>query len=396
MAISKEQARELASELPDNLCCGTARERLVCIAEILRTLSDEEHPLSNADIRTILGAYFGKGFRAPAENTLGDDLRSLCKTGCLDFEVEQTTRGVYAKNLRFEVADVRLMLNAVQSSQFLTYGQSSNLQEKILSLVSRYREWDLQREVYVKRRTSKREQDVFDTCDVITRAMHDGHKIEFSYVYVDFNDKPHPLLSDEDAPRRVETPIGIIFSEGNYYLESYADPAWRHGRNIMRSRVDRMLDAVVSDEPADDTDEVRQARKTLKKRVDESTNMMEGTSRVVFLRVRSDRINIMLDRFGYGLNYHDIQGTLGDPAAAGLTCVRVAQSSTFYRWLTSSGDGIVIEKPPMDMTLSLRRWKQVINGKKYEELLADYDTMVNGYIDFLKRALAPYASGDGE
>ena len=91
MAISADQAAELADLIPDGMHCDDARERLLCILQILLALTDSEHALSNADIRAVLRAKFGEAC-SPSENTVGADVRSLRESGCLGIDSRRVAR----------------------------------------------------------------------------------------------------------------------------------------------------------------------------------------------------------------------------------------------------------------------------------------------------------------
>lgn len=390
MPLSPTQAAELATLIPAHLTCTDARTRLLCIAELLRTLTDESHPLSNADIRTILGIRFGEQY-APAENTVASDLRALRTADYLGLRVHVTPSGAWAQNTRLSPADVRLLLNAVQASRLLPTDQSVQLQEALLDQVSYYQQDDLLGEVHVDQRVPRSYQQVFDACDVISRALRTGHKVSFIYTYVGFQGKATPLPGDDGSLVRTETPIALIFSDNNYYLESYAKVPWRHGLHLMRSRVDRMTEVRVSSEPADENDEATAAKASIARRVAEGYEMIEGPSRVVFLRVKAAMTNTMYDMFGYGLRYSQVIGPMGDAETTALTCVRIAQTFTFFRWLTAAGDGIVLAEPPAELTLHTGPWRHMLADITREQLLDDYHAMVEGYLAFLDRARMAYS-----
>ena len=84
---------------------------------------------------------------------------------------------------------------------------------------------------------------------------------------------------------------------------------------------------------------------------------------------------------------------MGDPEATGLTYQLVPQAFTFFRWLSSAGDGIVISEPPSELGLATGPWAKAVAGIPREELLADYHAMVDAYLAFLERARSPYLQG---
>ncbi len=384
--MREERAHDLASMLEDEMDAGNARKRLLCVAEMLRALTDSEHALSNAEIRAVLAAKFGPDC-APAENTINEDIRAIRESGCLGLRVHTGPSGTWCENERLSPANVRLMLNAVQASRFLTQQQSCELQEGLFGLVSRYQEDDLVGEVLVDQRVLQGYQEVFDTCDIIAQALKTDRKVEFKYAYSDFAGKPVALPGDDGSIVRIETPIALLFSGDNYYLESYSEPAWRHGFNLTRSRVDRMYDVRVSSEKALHTREVYNAKRSAGKRLREGFQMLFGKSRALFLRVRADKTNEMFDRFGFGLSFGDFDGEVGSVDTTGVTFVRIAQTPTFYRWLMGMQGGVILQRPNSDMWVRSGPWSKRVKDISFSQLVEDYQEVSSGYRAYVETAL---------
>ena len=389
MALTQQEAARLASLLPAGLSCGNARERLLVVAEILRTLTDVDHALSNADIRAIIRAAFGER-ATPAENTLAADIRAIAHAGALGLEVSVGPAGVRACRTSPSPSKVRLLLNAVQAARFLTYEQAADLQGDLLGLVSRHEEESLTGEVFVERRVRSAQVEVFDTLDVVARAMKRGKKIEFTYVYMDFEGRPQPLAGDAGETTRRETPIALYYSEGNYYVETYTTRPWRHGLRLIVCRADRMVATVMSAEPADAGPEVDQIRATTRERLQSSIDMISGERRRIFLRVRAEATNIFFDRFGYAHEFCCHIGRIGDPDCSALTMLEVPPTVTFFRWLASISPLIVLEEPPSDLSLSTEPLAHVVRGVPRASLVADYHAVKDAFMAYLDRARAPY------
>jgi hypothetical protein len=389
MAITPHEARELAQMLDEGLRCDNARQRLLCVATILQELTDADHPLSNADMRLVIRERFGPD-RVPSENTLAADVHALATCGYQDLVVHVTPVGYWCEHTRLSPPKVRLLLNAVQSSRFLTVAQSAELQEDLFVLVSRHQEDDLAGQVHVDQRTRKNYQQVFKTLEVVTRAMNTDRMIEFVYTYSDFNGRAHPLAGDDGATLRIETPLALYYSENNYYVETYTTTPWRHGREVVLSRADRMLDARVSSHPAHRGRVVYDFKRSARRRMDQAFDMVEGPLRRVFFRVRSDATNLLFDRFGFGLRFGCFEGVADDPQATGLTLVQVPQTFTFFRWLASTGGGVVVVEPPSELVLGTGPWTRALKGVSRGELLEDYRNVVQGLLDYLDQARAPY------
>lgn len=385
MALTEKTAGQLAALLPEGLSCDDSRARLLCLVNVMHALTDSEHRLTNSDIRLILNAYTN-GSCDPAENTINADLRALRDQGVLGMRVHTSPAGSWCESDELPPSQVRLLLNAVQASRFLTTEQSFALQEDLMNLVSRHQEESLVGEVFVDQRTRSGYQQVFETNDLIAQAIRKKQKIEFEYTYTGFDGCPHVLEGDDGSTLRVETPIGLVFSDNNYYLESYSEIPWRHGAQVMRSRVDRMYNVRVSNEPADRNAQVVAAKRSLKKRVATSTEMVGGPLRTIFLRVRADYTNIMFDQFGFKLKFGQFSGPAGDANTTAVTCVRVAESFTFFRWLSSAGGGIVLVRPESEIWLQTGPWPKRAKQTPLETLQADYESMRAEYLAYLDRA----------
>ena len=358
---------------------------------VLQTLTDADHPLSNADVRMVLERKFGTS-RAPSENTVAADVHAIRQAGYFDLLVHVTPLGYWCERTQLTPAKVRMLVNAVQSSRFLTVEQSAELQEDLFDLVSRHQEADLAGQIHVDQRVRKSYQQVFETIDVVTRSLEMGRKVEFSYTYTDFTGRTIRLEGEDGSLLRVETPIALYFSENNYYVETYTPTPWRHGIELTLSRADRMVDARVSDESADRSRKVYDLRRSARRRMAEGFDMVTGPQRLVFFRVRSDATNLLFDRFGFGLRFGQHEGSHGDPGATSLTLLKVPQAYTFFRWLTSAGSGIVMEEPPAELVLRSGPWAKVLRGVSRDQLVEDHRQMVQGFLAYLDRARAPYGT----
>lgn len=391
MALTRREAEELADFLPAEMRCGNSRERLLCLAELLRTLTDRDHALSNAEIRAVLGAKFGLAC-APSENTIAADLKAIGNAGCLGIRLHTGPKGTWAERTDFDFGEVRLLLNAVQSSRMLTVQQSNALQEGIFGLVSRRQEDDLIDEVIVANRQTRKSQKVLDVLDRAARARRAKRRLEFKYTYTRFDGKACVLPGDDGKETRCETVVALYYMGDTYYVETYSSKPWRHGMTIVKSRADRMIDVSVSDVPEERTEEVRLARRYARGRIKEGHGMFDGKMRTIFLRVRSDMTNVFFDRFGQGAKFFMPVGPLGDPSSTRLTVVAVPETFAFFRWLSSAGTGIVMEQPPEKIELSMIRDRvgKRLEGKSREDLLADYEIMLKGYLRYLDDARAPY------
>jgi len=388
MTLSEDDVREYASLLPESMSCDNARERLLCVMEALRNLTDVDHRLSNADLRRVLAERFGEA-AIPAENTLNADIRALRSMNIAGCAFHTSPSGSWCENRALNPAQVRLLFNAVQSSRFLTEGESRELQESLLGLVSVHEEYQLMGDVHVVQRLeAKGRSEVLAACSAIAQALRDDRKVEFEYTFNNFEGAQVALAGDDGATLRIETPTALYFSEGNYYLESYSATPWRHNQCIMRSRVDRMRAVRVSNERADLCEEVNEARRSAASRMKREVQMFGGTPRTIFLRVGAEATNEVFDLFGFGLEFANFSGVPRDKDTTGDTCVTVAQSPTFFRWLTGTGGKVRIVAPPDALTVRAKPWAHLTGGKSHAELVEDFAAMTDAYRAFLDRVLS--------
>ena len=215
MALTMREARELADLLPEEMRCDNSRERLLCLVELLRTLTDRDHALSNSDIRAVLRAKFGP-VCSPSENTIAADLRAIEHARCLGVSLHTGTTGTWVERTDFDFAEVRLLLNAVQSSRLLTVSQSNSLQENIFGLVSRHQEDDLIGEVIVANRQARKSQKVLDVLNAAARARRERCRLEFKYTYTRFDGKACVLPSDDGEEVRSETVVALYYMGDAY------------------------------------------------------------------------------------------------------------------------------------------------------------------------------------
>ena len=215
---------------------GTNQKRkLMVLARFLQKHSDEEHPLTLGQLQEELERW-----NAPAERkSIYDDMEQLRQLG-LDV---QTRRGVgggwFIGQRDFELAELKLLVDAVQSSRFLTQKKSSALIGKLESLASVHQARQLQRQVYVDRRIKTMNESIFYNVDRLHGAIGANRVISFHYFEMNMNKER--VFRRGGAEYQV-TPYGLIWDNENYYLAG-----WDHDREEVRHyRVDKMTDITIT------------------------------------------------------------------------------------------------------------------------------------------------------
>ena len=359
---------QIAAMLPESLACDSPRTRIVCVAEILRRFSDAGHPLSNRQIRDIIEKRFGV---LPAENSIADDIKVLREIGICGYRAYTTPQGSYMVNEHISSSDVRLLLNMVQSSRMLTSEQSDKLQGSIMDQLSVYQAIDVDGQVYVDQPVAMGDMDVTGNCDIIIQAMEQGRQVEFVCTRMGFDGQPHDLAGDDGSFVHVETPVKLVFEDGRYVMESYAEQPGECGQHVARWRVDRMRAVRVSKKDASLL----------------PCSAHAAQQSVLFLRVRDDRLDEVFDAFGFGLRFEPPAGERDGEHSWAVTCVRVSDGASFFRWLAGMGGGVLLVEPPFTCQQKVRSlWQQEVSGKTIDDLMTDYRAACEGYRAFLSQA----------
>ena len=306
---------------------ANSKLKLYYLAQIMLERTDEDHYITMPEIMAALGEYDITADR----KTIYADLRDLEQLG---IEVEGETVGnryhYHVISRTFEVAELKLLVDAIQSSKFITERKTNTLIRKLEKLVSKYDAMKLQRQVYVSGRIKTMNESIYYTIDAIHHAISENKKIKFQYFQ--WNVKKEMELRHEGAYYHI-SPWGLSWDDENYYLVGYDSEAGK----IKHYRVDKMLRIRM-------TEEEREGREHFKK-LDmadyskKSFGMFGGKEQRVKLLVDNSMAGVIIDRFGKDLMMipaGDNQFTVN---------VDVHVSGQFLGWIISLGEGVKIVAP---------------------------------------------------
>ena len=142
---------------------------------------------------------------------------------------------------QFELAELKLLVDAIQSSKFITEKMTNRLIGKLETLVSQHDAADLRRQVFVSGRIKTMNETVYYSVDTIYNAISQNKKIKFQYYQ--WNVKKEPELRHGGAYYHI-SPWGLLWDHENYYLIGYDSRA----EQIRHYRVDKMLHILLSEE----------------------------------------------------------------------------------------------------------------------------------------------------
>ncbi len=319
------------------------KQKLLWIAKFLLRQTDEDHGMTCND---LIEALSREGISAERKSIYGD-IQTLRDFG-LRIEMDKVGGNTYYRILdrQFELPELKLLVDAVQSAKFLTEKKSRSLIEKLSGLVSTNQATSLRREVYVSDGLRPANEQVYYTVDAIHSAMAENVKV--SFLYFEYNEKKEKIYRHEKA-RYTVSPWGLIWSNGNYYLVGYDSEFG----GMKHYRIDKMEHPALTDQPRDG----REAGETLDLSSYAKTmfDMFHGENTLVTMRVENRFAGVILDRFGHEPTFFP------DGDGHFTVSVRVSASPQFLGWIMSFGRGIVITAPQQVVDAYRRLADEILN-----------------------------------
>jgi len=317
--------------------------KILYLMRILLTETDEAHMLSVGELISRLE----KHDIAAERKTVYADIEALKLFG-LDIVMEKRQKyGYYVATRDFELPELKLLADAVQSSKFITERKTLSLIKKLEGFVSKHDAGKLRRQVYIQNRVKNMNESIYYSVDTLHEAISEGKKISFKYF--DYNVNKEQVFRRGGAPYFV-SPAALSWTEENYYLLAYSDE--REG--IVHFRVDRMSAVRKLSEP-------RHAEAASFKLADYSRKvfgMFGGEEADVRLRVDNQIVGAVIDRFGKDAIL------VPDGEQHFTVSVRVALSPVFYGWLFQFGALIEVASPQSLKDELRRRAEEMIAALK--------------------------------
>ena len=301
--------------------------KMLYLVKILSEETDDEHSLTTQDIITKLAKYDVNAER----KALYRDFEELKAFG-LDIISEQIGRNVYYHlgHRDFELPELKLLVDSVQSAKFITEKKSKDLIKKLEALVSKYEAKHLQRQVVISGRVKTMNESVYYNVDAIHEAISSDKQIRFQYFQWTVKKK---MELRKDGAWYVLSPWGLMWDDEYYYMLAYD----AEDEMIKHYRVDKMLNI-------DIVDCKREGQEAFKSfdmpRYSKSLfGMFSGEQTSVTLEGTNDMAGVLIDRFGKDIMLHPIDEEHFS------AIVEVAISKQFLGWVIALGENIKITAP---------------------------------------------------
>ncbi len=303
--------------------------KLLKLLEILQQETDEDHPIGTPVICKRLNNI---GISCD-RRTMYKDIETLNAQG---FEIRTKRLGAqnayYSVDRRFNIGELKILIDAVQAANFITDAKTKELVDKIAALAGS-RIGDVLASSVVRFNTTKHtNEEIYATVEVIEKATREKHPV--SFYYFDLDENKNRIYRKEKMRYSVE-PFRLVLSEDNYYLYGYST----EHEEMRVYRLDRMEGVQISEEAI--SEQAQATFDAAKDNVEEGTSfsMFRGESAEVTLYFEQDLINAVYDRFGEATRMTRVNS---DHLVA---AVKVQLSPVFYGWVAEFGGKMQIISP---------------------------------------------------
>ena len=248
--------------------------------------SDEDHLVSMSQLIEHLAAH-----GIPSERkSVYDDIEALRVFG-LDIVQGRSGKnaGYYIANRSFELPELKLLVDSVQSSKFITHKKTATLIKKIETLASIHEAQLLNRQVYVKNRIKTMNESIYYNIDAIQSGISQNKKIQFKYFEYTVQKTRHYR---KDGAFYVVSPFAMTWDDENYYLVAFDSQAGI----IKHYRVDKMTEISSTEEDRDGLDAYQALDMAVYAR--KVFGMFSGEEESVQLRFENHLVGAVLDRLG--------------------------------------------------------------------------------------------------
>lgn len=298
--------------------------KIFYILDYLQKNSHQEHPVRAAELLSMLERQHNI---ICDRKTVYSDIAALQDYGVDIVSIPGKNGGYYIASRNFEIPELKLLIDAVQSSRFLTERKSRELIEKLCNQCSVYDARLMRRDVLVSGRVKSMNETIYYNVDAIQDAIADNRQITFRYFDFGLDGKRKYREKDYQA-----SPYGLCQDNENCYLLAHSP---RHG--VTSYRVDRMTEIKQLPEPRTPCPEL--TGKALVEHANRLFQMYSGEETAVKLRFHRSLVNVVIDRFG-----RDIL-LIPDGDEHFVFTVNVAVSPMFLSWVIGFGSKAKILHP---------------------------------------------------
>ena len=307
---------------------STQGVKLLYIRDYLYAEATKEHPKNARHIKAFLATK-----NIPAdEKTIYNDIKRLEVDFHVPVEYNKSKWGYYITKPIFEPYELRLMVDSIQSSKFITQKEANTITQKISGLADVYTKECLNRVAYVSDRVRSRNDSVVKDADRIHSAIAQNRKISFRYFHYTPN-RDNPKRYSKSGDVYVVSPYALLWDNGNYYLYAYTDKG-----NFRTFRIDRMENIshpLLAER--DGEKEFKSSQITSKEY--KVFQMYHGDQMKVRVRFSNHLADAVIDQFGKSVLL------IPDGEKHFIATLPVEISPPFFSWISTFGKGAKVLHP---------------------------------------------------
>ncbi len=298
------------------------------LMKIMLEKTDDEHSLTMPQIMEELEKYDVTAER----KSIYTDFQDMTEKFGVEIIKEQIGRETYyhVGAREFELAEVKLLIDAIQSSKFITQTKSRELITKIKSFVSEHQAKQLQRQVYINDRVKTMNESVYYNVDDIHTAINQNKKIRFKYFKWDINKK---LVPRHNGDWFIVSPWALTWDDENYYMVAFDDL----DKKIKHYRVDKMMHISIEEEKRSGKEVFRNFDMAEYSKA--TFGMYQGQKAKVKIQFANYMCGVFIDRFGKDISFRPIDDEHSE------LHVDVNVSPQFFGWIFSLGKNVKVTGP---------------------------------------------------
>jgi len=301
------------------------KSRILHLKRYLEEYADELHPVT---MPKILNHLKNEGISA-SRKTVTQDISQLIESGVDVVYNTGHTYEYFIGERHFELPELKLLVDAVSASGFISARKSAELIKKLTAFASEHQGLELKRHLYVDKHVKSENKNSYHTVDLLHRAINGGKQVTFKYYEYDQNKKK---VYKHNRHTYIFSPYALLWNHDRYYAVGFSD---KHGK-VISFRVDRIATPKLTNDPATP----KPADFDIQNYTKSMFQMYGGIGlQQVTLKCKNELMKSVIDRFGVDIKTEIIDD---DHFSA---MVEVSVSPTFFGWVFSFGGRMKVTSP---------------------------------------------------
>ncbi len=309
---------------------SSSKQKLLSLIDIFEKLTDENNVISTNEIVEELAK---RGITAERKSIYAD-IALLVENGYDIIKVKSPKSGYFLASRNFQLPEVKLIIDAVQSADFITPKKTGELIDKIGNLVSKEQFEMLKSQINISNRVKTFNEEIFYTIDVLNRAIEEKKQVSFTYIRHKIEAGKKIVMASREF---TVNPYALVWSNDHYYLICN-NPKYD---NLMHTRLDRMRKVAIINEPVRSFEEVSEYKGEfdVADYSNKMFNMFSGKLCEIEIVCKNDMLEDIVDRFGENATIRN------EDSNRFFLRTEVAVSDGLVSWLMQYRNSVYVRKP---------------------------------------------------